>query len=201
MATSYAQTGTAADCGTIVACSGATLGDVAVSRKATVGGSSGAEFTFGGAAFDNALSRALVMFEIVPESGDTWDAGDYVVRLNVTTVGGVTASTWTETHICRVNSSCVSQESIGSLTGQSTALTVGLKTMTVAGAAQTPSAGDKIYIVCVFLSNRNNSSGGITPDQNIDTPVTAGAGGGDPEANLIGGKLVGRGILGGVLVR
>jgi hypothetical protein len=168
----YHQTATAAGAGKIAACSGATpIGTQAQTSTATIGGTSGGAVTVGGTQFDIGTNLAAVYMEIDPAAGDQWKAGNYVVRLNVTTLNA--NITWTGTYICRLNSSNVSQATIGSLTGQTTSLgSTGVKTHTVSGAAQTPAAGDKIYIVCVFsVVTSNNQSFGWTPNQDIDTPL------------------------------
>lgn len=55
----------------------------------------------------------------------------------------------------------------------------GVKSMTVSGAAQTANATDLFLIVLRFsdTSVHGNESIGMTPSQNIDTPLDAPAGG------------------------
>jgi hypothetical protein len=175
MAKSFQQTANVAPCGAIAACSGATVGNDA-SADCVEGGTPGTEVDSFGAS-SATTGNACVFFELDPDDGDSWDEGDYVARINVESANA--DITWTETHVCRVNSSCVSQETIGSLTGQSVSLgTTGPKSMTVPGAAVTPAAGDRIYIVCVFDMGgaHGNQTAALIPDQLIDTPLTAAAG-------------------------
>jgi hypothetical protein len=175
MAISYNQTGSASGAGEIAACSGATvIGTQAQNCLCTIGGSAGGALTVGGTQFDIGTNLAAVMMEIVPAAGVTWSSGTWTVRLNVTTLNA--NITWTATYICRLNSSNVNQATIGSLTAQTTSLgSTGVKTHSVTnGSSQTPGAGDKAYIVCVFsVANSNNQSFGWTPNQAIDTPLTA----------------------------
>lgn len=105
-----------------------------------------------------------------------WPAGDWTVRINITTADMDTD--WEDTWICRVNSSCVSQAEIGNLQDQAVNLgSTGVKTMTVAGSAQTPSANDSFVVVLGFsTSAHGGSGGGITPDQDLDTPLVVPAG-------------------------
>lgn len=174
MAIVYAQTASAAGAGAIAACSGGTVlsGTQSKSILCTFGGSPGGALTVGGSDLDVETGQACVMFEITPAAGVTWGTGNFVVRINVTTANSLI--TWTGTFVCRINSSNVNQATIGSLTGQTTAFsTTGVKSHTVSGSSQTPGAGDKVYIVCLFSSADKNQTFGITADQNIDTPFTA----------------------------
>src|SRR5262245_17206206 len=132
MAIIYAQTGTAAGAGSAVACSGGTLigGGQEKNSLCTIGGTAGGAVTVGGSQLDAETNQAGVMFEIVPTSSAVWSSGNFTVRLNVTTANANV--TWTGTFICRLNSSNVSQATIGSLTGQTTSLSpTGVKTHTV----------------------------------------------------------------------
>src|SRR4029453_16424859 len=170
MAVIYAQTATVAPAGALVACSGAVLigGGQEQECLCTVGGTAGGAVVVGGSQFDAGAGQAGVMFEIAP-TNTIWAAGSWTFRLNVTTANATV--TWTDTYICRLNSANVSQATIGSLTGQTTSLsTTGVKTHTVTGAAQTPAASDKVYIVLVFNCTGANQTLGVTFNQNIDSP-------------------------------
>jgi len=107
-----------------------------------------------------------------PSTDFDWNAGVWVVRINVTTAG--VDIDWEDTYICRVNSGCVSQATIGSLLNQGISLAAtGVRTMSVSGIAQTPAAGDSFMVVLGFgLNPPNPGSVGITPNQNLDTPLT-----------------------------
>ena len=175
MATNYQQEDTVAVCGTVAVCSGKTLADTPIGRLCVEGGTAGVgtpqvQSTAG------ELDRAAVMFEMQPANGGTWGAGDYVIRLNIVTANS--NATWIAAFVCRLNSACVNQETIGSLTGQSISLgSTGVKTMTVSGSAVTPADNDKVYIVLVvdFAADHGNVAFNFTPDQLIDTPIVVGA--------------------------
>lgn len=188
----FTQTATNADAGTIAACSGATVGNVAIAKQATVGGTpSGVNSTSGGSDFDSPLTRALVFFECIVPADTTWGAGNWTVRLNITT--GTNSCQWTATYVCRVNSAGVSQETLGSLTGQTTNInTAGTKTHTVNQASQaTPDAGDKVYIVLVFTAGTSNRSIFWRSDLDIDAAgFEAGATFVPPPRGLRGGLQV-----------
>ena len=146
--------------------------DALVPRRCANGESAGSsEFTVGltgDLAGQNAIQFACIVGESV-----SWDSGNWIVRINVTSENMF--CTWSATYICRVNSSCTSQATIGSLTGQSTSLaSTGVKTHTVSGSGQTPSAGDKVLAILLFdNSSMSGQNVGITPDQDIDSPFTA----------------------------
>lgn len=202
MAIDYQQTDDAGTAGAIAACSGATVGNANLNRVASVGGTPGSSLlnTLGGTEFDTGLSRALLFFEITPAAGVVWAAGDWTVRLNISSQANNV--TWTETHICRLNSSNVSQATIGSLTGQTTGInTTGVKTHVVAGSSQSPSAGDKVLIVFVFASNQNNRFFVPVFDQIITSPFTVAAVG-HPATRRLGLFTFGKRPLGveGVLI-
>lgn len=168
MAVSYHQTGNAAGCGSIAACSGATVCGSPVPRTAAFGGSSGGALSTGGADWDAGVTRAFWFVEIIPDANTNWAAGTWTVRLNVTTA---VAATLTAIYICRISSVCANLATIGSATGLSISLNAtGVKTQTVSGAAQTPGAGDHVYIVFVGSSAAMNAVVGITSDQDIDSP-------------------------------
>lgn len=176
MALIFTQTDTAADNGASAGCSAATLAATPQAQEMTEGGTPGVtELTV---SFPAGSTAAPVMFQTnTGEPGlDTWDAGDHVVRLNVTTANSELV--WTETHVCIVNG-------VGdffghaSLTGQTVLLgTTGVKSMTVnRGVTRTVPTASMMYIVLVIQSNglHGNSQFGFTPNQNIDTPLVAGA--------------------------
>jgi hypothetical protein len=170
------QTDTAAVDGAIAACSGRGAGAVTDNKQATSGGTPGVG-TPGLTINGHATDVRLVHFEsAVNEPNNTnWDAGSWIVRLNITT--GNANVTWDECYICRVNSSGVSQATVGSLTGQAINLTsTGTYTMTISGSSQPgASATDRIYIVLVF-SNSGATPAALNykPSLIIDTPIGTG---------------------------
>lgn len=108
---------------------------------------------------------------------DTWEAGDYVVRLNISGSNGT--SQWTETYICE-RTAGGAFNTVASLTGQTTDVSgPGIVSHTVNRATDfTPVGTDSdLYIVVVFSNSdqHGNSTTSILPDQNVDTPITAAA--------------------------
>lgn len=183
MAMIFTQTDTGGITSSNAFCSSASSGirSGGPSRLCTVGGTAGSApvaFGLGGeetnSIFGGAGAAHAGVLELTVPAGASWDAGDWTVRLNVTTTN--MNMTITSCAVCRLNSSDVNQATIGETTGLSISLgSSGVKTITVAGSAQTPSVGDKV----VILFGGDNSSmsaqagaGVITPDQNIDSPFT-----------------------------
>lgn len=171
MAIILVQTDTVAPCGTILACTSPAdgLANVPQARLAEQGGSAGSgELSV---SINKADIQAGVMFESPAVGQTTWQAGTYTVRLNVTTA--VANLSLIEIHVCRVNSSCVSQETVGSSVGLGISMgTTGVKNVDVIGSEQSASATDRIYIVFIFQAiNHTSPTFGFTPDQNIDTPI------------------------------
>ena len=146
--------------------------DTNVQREAVVGGTPGTVAkTINVSA--SAVNTADWAVRWAPAAGVSWDAGTWTVRMNVTTAN--MNIDLTEIHICRHNSACVTQESIGSATGLTIDCgTTGVKSQTVTGSAVTPVAGDVVIVVFVFTNAAMTiQSIGVTPDQNIDSPFTA----------------------------
>lgn len=171
MALILTQTDTVAPCGTILACTSPADG-LAVTpqaRKAEDGGSAGSgELSV---TINKGDIQAGVMFESPAVGQTTWQSGTYTVRINITT--SVADLLLTEVHVCRVNSSCVNQATVGSTTGLSISIgSTGVKTVEVTGAQQSASGTDRIYIVLIFQQTSHaNGVFGFTPDQDIDTPI------------------------------
>ena len=173
MATNFQQEDTAAACGTVVGCAGLFLADTPIAQLCVEGGSAGVGVPQVKSSAGE-LGRRAVMFEMQPANGGNWGAGDYVIRLNITTANS--NATWIATFVCRFNSACVSQETIGSLVAQTISLgSTGVKTHTVSGSAVTPADNDKVYCVLVvdFAADHGNVSFNFTPDQLVDTPIVA----------------------------
>lgn len=171
MALILVQTDTVAPCGTILACTSPAdgLATVPQARQAEEDGSVGSgELSV---TINKADIQAGVMFESPGIGQTTWQSGTYTVRLNVTTA--VANLNLIEVHICRVNSSCVSQEIVGSSVGLGISMgTIGVKNVDVIGSEQSANVTDRIYIVFIFHAvNHTNPIFGFTPDQNIDTSI------------------------------
>jgi hypothetical protein len=173
MPISYQQTDTTAVCARAVYCSALSLasgtGTQHAELQAVFGGTAGSgSFTLGLAA-----SQTTVIgwaFEIPITNGETWLGGTWTVRLRINTANS--NITWTNIDICRVSSGCVSQASIGSASSLGISLgSTGVKTATVSGSAQTPSAGDKVWILLGFTNAvASTQTAGIVDDQLIDSP-------------------------------
>lgn len=171
MAQTYNQTATAGPSAGQYCTGNATANGAAWSKQASVGGSSGAEATI---TVDGSLTTGrAIYYKCVIPAGTNWDAGDWTINVNVTTAAANT--TIEQCHVCRVNSSDVSQETLGSATGLGIAVSAtGVKTITVnQGSASSPSAGDNVVIV-LALTNTNSCTRtlGITPDQTIANAYT-----------------------------
>jgi hypothetical protein len=154
------------------ACSGRTANTTTSSRSASETGTAGV--TAVSQTIDlSAVTKAAVMFSLPVTAGDVWNAGTWTVRLNITTA--ITGPTWEECYVCRVNSGGTNQATIGSVTAQAISLaTTGVKSVTISGSAQTPAAGDKVYVVLVFSNSQAcTRTFAYTPNQNIDSPFTA----------------------------
>lgn len=165
----FSQTDVAANCGAIVACSGATLISQPRHKECREGGSAGGAQTI---TIPSGTTRGALMYQLENIRQANWQAGDWVLRINVTTANADV--TWEEAYICRINS-CVSAATVGSDVAISQLLnTTGVKTVTISGSAQS-SEGDDAYLVFVFSSaaTMGNSSFGVTHDQDIDTPLIA----------------------------
>ena len=165
MTMTFTQTDTAQVCALNNYCS-SVGGTIEAGRQASVGGTAGSvEATFTTAtsqADDNEFS-----FECVVPAGSTWGAGDWTINVNFTT--GNMNATWASCFICRVNSSCVNQATIGSATGLGLPTSSGAQNTVISGAAQTPGAGDKVIITLGF-SNADTMVArtvGITPSLTI----------------------------------
>jgi hypothetical protein len=172
------ETDTDADNGTNVGCSGATGGATLIAKEATDGGTAGIT-QVGPNLGVRELLRAVLMFQSdSDEPGETtWDSGDYVVRVNITQARA--GLEWRETYICE-RTTGGSFNTVASLTGQTTdCSTTGTKTHTVNRATDYSAASSStLYIVCVFFMTlpHGTTNFGVTPDQNINTPIDIAAG-------------------------
>lgn len=172
MATSFQETDTAVTTALAAFCSALSLSTGTTdAQDASVGGAAGTSHSF---SVQKSGARAIAVgFELPVASGSTWAAGTWTVRLNITTANS--ALTLEDIFICRVNSSGVSQATIGSLSSIAASLgATGVISKSITGAAQTPSAGDKVYIVFSFTNSNSmtTQSAAFTADQLIDSPFT-----------------------------
>ena len=136
--------------------------------------------TFGSSAETVTLAAEAVtdagymMESVAGEPGITdWSpGGDWTCRINISS--GDSSVTLEEVYVCRVNSSGVSQETLGSATG------LGLSTtgsqpisVSVTCSATTASTSDRIYVVWVFSNSQmhNTRSIDVVPDVMIDATI------------------------------
>lgn len=171
---SYQETGTASDLAVAVFCSGRTLTANAnkVARLIQVGGTAGGSTTLG----LNSSEANRVVLNLISGAGDpgatAWSAGNWEVRLNVTTAN--TNWTWTECYVCRISSSGTSLATVASKLAMGVSLgTTGVKTTgLVSGSAQSSSTTDRIAIVCVFSNAQAMANTcAVTLNQLVDTPT------------------------------
>ena len=127
MTTDYQQNDTAQVCTLNNFCS-TVGGTIEVGRQAENGVAAGSsEQTFSVAASqadDNEFS-----FECIPKANTTGDSGTWTVRVDFTT--GHMDATWESCFICRVNSACVNQETIGSATALGLATNTGVRSTNI----------------------------------------------------------------------
>lgn len=172
----FQQEDTAADSGFNIACSGGTAGSVTSNHQMLSGGTAGSTEVQPDPG--NGVTRVCMAFQsdtALPEPNvTTWQAGDYVVRLNVTTARAGTL--WDETYICERTSGGVFN-TVASLTGQGTAMAAGTQTHTVNRATDfSPlAANSTVYVVIVLTGPAHGGSDvGVTPSLVIDTPIDDG---------------------------
>jgi hypothetical protein len=141
-------------------------------RECTDGGTAGtSEVTL--TLVKNSMADNRIQFECIIVAGTSWDGGTWTVRLNVTTANA--NIDWDTVVICRLNSSCANQETIGTTNNLAISCgTTGVKSTSVTGAAQSPGVGDKVMVILGFDNgdNMNAQAIGITPSEDIDSPFT-----------------------------
>ena len=115
----------------------------------------------------------VVVFSTLDLGVISWGSGTHTVRLNITT--GNSSLTWEDTYVCRVNTSCTNQETLGSLTSQAIDISsTGVQTMNITGSSTTALSTDRLVYVLAFSNSSDhggNDGFGYTPDQLIDTPI------------------------------
>lgn len=177
MAINFQQTDTAATfpndhCTVDADCTGLTSG-----RECSDGGSAGSTAVSPAPTIVASVGRVVRAFKCVVDSGVSWDAGTWTVRMNVTTANMNLEidRLW----ICRIDSSGNSQAQIGdsdTLSSPISLASTGVKSQTVSGSAQSPSAGDVVWVL-VRVNNgaMSTQSFTFTPDQLIDSPFNVAA--------------------------
>ncbi len=180
MARTFVITDAAADSGFNVGDSGETIGDAAISREILEGGSGSGTGTPDVGNNAARIERAVIAFQTdtgAPEPNDaSWESGDYVVNINVTTARATMQ--WVATYLMS-RTSGGSYNTEANLLLQTTDLsTTGVKTHTVnLGSAAAVNATDTMYFVLVlsFDGLHGNSTVVVTMGENIVTPLDAGA--------------------------
>lgn len=107
---------------------------------------------------------------------ETWDAGDWVVRVQVENNGEPTV-TLEDVFICRIDSSGASLGTVTNRTGLGLTLASNaLRTVTFTNVGEVATAiTNRIGIICSFANSTANSGVvGIGRDQLIDTPIVIG---------------------------
>jgi hypothetical protein len=107
----------------------------------------------------------------------SWESGNWTVRIEITTANA-NFSAW-DALCCRVDSGGTSQGTVFTNTaGVGDISTTGVKSVTVAGAAQAgASATDRILVeIGINSTSSMTQSCSFKPSQNIDTPVTQNGG-------------------------
>ena len=165
------MTNVAADCGAVVACSGADAATITHAIESSLDATPGILELTVVLAEGQTNVRGVHYQSKLGEPGEiAWPSGQWTIELNVTNSDADII--WTGVYICRVNSSCVSQATVGSLTGQSISLgTTGFKVMSVDGAGQTAATNDYIYVVLTFTNEGAGSQDfGFTPNGYLYLP-------------------------------
>lgn len=156
-------------------CAGVVGGNAsgAANTSCSIGGTPGAVPL--APSIQNASNVVFQLFEWIPPAGTNWNLGNWTVRLNIT--AAFSSRGWASVYICRVDSSGVNQETLGSNVGSDTSNmgSTGVLTKTVMGSAPSVvNTGDRVVIVLLSMSaTMSVPIGAITPDQLIDTPFTA----------------------------
>lgn len=143
----------------------------AMDASASDGGSSGGTETVTLASGPSTRNQAGLI-SVAVAAGVVWGAGQWTVRLNVTTANmNMTLDT---VIIVRTSSGCVGQEVIGTAASLAISLgSTGVKSVNVTGISVTPSVGDIVTVEStVSNSSMNSQSVVFTMDQNIDSPFT-----------------------------
>lgn len=167
------QEDTAPTCTAAEACSGLTNAHGPIEQFARLGGSAGSTED-GSGDFTNdsdANNWRTVYYDCPTDTGWITGAGTWTIRVFHSTGDGDIRLA--EVHICRVNSSCVNQETIGSTTGLTRATTASQPiVVSVTGSAVTLAAGDRILIIIAYKNSaaHGNHAIGVTPNRNHDTP-------------------------------
>ena len=165
MSITFQQNDTAQACALNNYCStvGGTIEEGRQAESGASGGVTGADVSVAASQTDD----TEFSFECIFPNGTTDGAGDWTVDVNFT--AGHMDATWESCFICRVNSSCVNQEEIGSATGLGKTTTGGQQNVVISGSAVTLANGDKVIVVLGFSNSGSHSAKTVTilPDATI----------------------------------
>lgn len=170
-------------CGGANYCSGnTTLGDTVSQRQASEGGTPDTtNITFGVVA--SASDHDTVFFEIIDGTNNLEDldgaTGDWTINLNI--VSANMNLRWDEVAVCRLNSSCVNQETIGTNFGGGIIIgTTGVKAKTAAQASVITMGATDVIMVIGSITNLDEmmtQTAAFDPDQDISNQwAVSGAG-------------------------
>lgn len=169
----FQQTDTDAPFGAIAACSGLSAGTTVDAGLCEFGGTPGSTELVADHPGSGSGTLRLIHFELDVPAGTGWDAGDWTVSMGVTTQSSQLI--WDSVFICRVDSGGTSQETLASATGLGIKFNLANVSHTLAGSAQTPNAGDRVYIVVGCTNGQTMSNTvGITPSDIITAPFSSG---------------------------
>lgn len=172
MAYDFEQTDGTSGCAGGGYCSSQSAGGTTGRRDASNGGTTGSsEVSL--TANANSTTEWLFNYALTVGAEVSWDGGDWSIPINHSS--GNMNVTLEEVWVCRLNSGCTNQESLGNETGIGFATNGGTTTRTFTCSGASPSAGDVVQIICVYSNSFSMDVGiGITPDQTIQSPFTAG---------------------------
>jgi hypothetical protein len=168
---SFQQTDAAAPLGPLQVCSALALSAAPGSWALVEEGIAGS--TPFVASWTNNSNASWFCFEIDPQvDTGVFPAGDYVMRLNVTSAAASAGTLWRRFYVCRVTAAGTNVATLASATSQTTALnSTGVKTNTVTQAADSLGNNtDRVFIVLAIQANATDTVT-ITPDQMVDTPL------------------------------
>ncbi len=180
MATTYQQTDTdqsdvcavAAYCSTV----GGTI-ETDRAKTAEVSGTAGTtEVTFSNGILQT--DDIEWSFLCIPTAGSTRNSGTWTVNVDFST--GAMTVTWESLFMCRLNSSCVNQETMASATSLGIATNAGNQSSTLEDPDGTFDVGDKVVFILGFSNTHEHSTSnvGITPSLTITSPWDEPAAGG-----------------------
>lgn len=116
-------------------------------------------------------SRYGVFFQSDDVGQADWPAGNWTIRLNVSSAQNNTA--WDGVWVCRVDNACATVASVGSETTSVDISAGGVFSKTVSGTATTGTTTDAVYIVCRFTNSHSMTARtvGVLPNETVASPI------------------------------